>query len=161
MPRGVYAVAPSTADAQPGVIFFLRQRNASDAGPRQRPASPVHPFYFCYIHDNGDIRFGCGSARQALAVFEAAAVGKTAPITALCDRFDQETRQGRDMSFYDKLLNDVIAHIRQTHNREQAAGLGLSGSGDFILPKASESPRGATDFELLTWLVIKENRNDG
>ena len=156
MPHGVYAVAPSTADAQPGVIFFLRQRNASDAGPRQRPASPVHPFYFCYIHDNGDIRFGCGSARQALAVFEAAAVGKTAPLTALCDRFDRETKQGRDMSFYDKLLNDVIAHIRQTHNREQAAGLGLSGSGDFILPKASESPRGATDFELLTWLVIKE-----
>ena len=105
--------------------FLLRQRNAADAGPRQRPASPVHPFYFCYIHDTGRIRFGCGNARQTLAVFEAAAVGEIAPITELCDLFDRETLQGQDMSLYDRLLNDVIAHIRQTHNREQTAGLAV------------------------------------
>ena len=155
MPPGVYAVAASDAEAQPGAIFCLRQRNAA-AGPRQRPASPVHPFYFCYIHDSDSIRFGCGNARQTLAVFEAAAVGKTAPITELCDRFDRETQQGRDMSLYDKLLNDVIAHLRQTHNREQAAGLGLSGNADFKLPLASETPSSADGFELITWLVIKE-----
>ena len=74
-------------------------------------------------------------------MFEATATGITAPITELCDSFDRETRQGRDMSLYDKLLNDVIAHIRQTHNREQTAGLGLSGNADFKLPRASESPR--------------------
>ena len=56
MPHGVYAVAPSEADAQPGVIFFLRQRNAADAGPRQRPASPVHPFVLCNIQDDGNMR---------------------------------------------------------------------------------------------------------
>ena len=156
MPPGVYAVAASNPDARPGVIFFLRQRNTGDAGPRQRLTSPVHPFYFCYIHDNGNIRFGCANARQALAVFDAAAAGQTAPITELCDRFDRETDQGRDMTHYDKLLNDTIAHIRQTHNREQTAGLGLSGDADFKLPPASETPRGANDFELVTWLVIKE-----
>ena len=111
MPPGVYAVTESSADAHPGVVFFLRQRNAGDAGSRQRPTSPVHPFYFAYIHDGGNIRFGSGNARQTLAVFEAAASGQTAPITELCDRFDQETRQGRDMAQYEKLLNDVIAHI--------------------------------------------------
>ena len=94
MPHGVYAVAPSEADAQPGVIFFLRQRNAAYAGPRQRPASPVHPLYFCYIRDDGSIRFGCGNARQTLAVFEAAAVGETAPITELCDLFDRGNPTG-------------------------------------------------------------------
>ena len=155
MPRGVYAVTPSEADAQPGVIFFLRQRNAADAGPRQRPGSPVHPFYFCYIHDNGSIRFGCGNARQTLAVFEAAAVGENAPITELCDHFDRETPQGRDMSLYDRLLNDVIAHIRQTHNSAQIEGLRSGGRG-FMLSAKSVAPRGATDFELLTWIVIKE-----
>jgi HKD family nuclease len=155
MPPGVYAVAPSEPDAQPGVIFFLRQRNAADASSRQRPGSPVHPFYFCYIQDTGNIRFGCGNARQTLAVFEAAAVGKTAPITELCDRFDRETQQGRDMLLYDKLLNDVIAHIRQTHNSAQIEGLRTGGRG-FMLSADSNTPRDATDFELLTWLVIKE-----
>ena len=156
MHAGVYSVAPSGPDSQPGVIFFLRQRNAAHAGSRQRPASPVHPFYFCYIQDNGNIRFGCGNARQSLAVFEAAAVGETTPITELCDRFDRETKQGRDMSLYDKLLNDVIAHIRQTHNSAQIEGLRSGGRG-FMLSADSQTPRSATDFELLTWLVIKDN----
>ena len=156
MHPGVYAVAPSGPDAQPGVIFFLRQRNAAQFGPRQRLASPVHPFYFSYIQDKGNIRFGCGNARQTLAVFEAASAGETAPIIELCDRFDRETKQGQDMSLYDKLLNDVIAHIRQTHNSAQIEGLRSGGRG-FMLSADSETPRSATDFELLTWLVIKDN----
>ncbi len=156
MPPGVHGVAPASAAAPPGVIFCLRQRNAGEVGPGQRTASPVHPHYFCYIQNNGSIRFGCGNARQALAVFEAAAAGRTEPITALCDRFDAETAQGRDMSFYDKLLSDVIAHIRQAHNATQLRGLGIGGGRDFVLPKASESPNQPTDFQLVTWLVIKD-----
>ena len=58
MPPGVYAVPEATANVQPGVIFFLRQLNASE-DPRQQPASPVHPHYFVYIRDDGTVRFGC------------------------------------------------------------------------------------------------------
>ena len=158
MPPGVYAVSGDGAGAevQPGVIFCLRQRNAGDVGSRQRAASPVHPFYFVYLHDNGNIRYGCANARQALAVFDAATAGETAPITELCDRFDHETDQGRDMSRYDKLLTAAIAHIRQAHGTTQTRGLG-SGR-EFVLPKASESPSENTDFELITWLVIKDTK---
>ncbi len=158
MPLGVYAVAGDEggAEVQPGVIFCLRQRNAGDVGSRQRAASPVHPFYFVYLHDNGNIRYGCATARQALAVFDAATAGETAPITELCDRFDRETDQGRDMARYDKLLTDAIAHIRQAHGATQTRGLG-SGR-DFVLPKASENPNENTDFELITWLVIEDTK---
>ena len=156
MPPGVYAVTESSADAQPGVIFFLRQRNAGVTSSRQRPASPVHPFYVAYIHQNGIIRFGCGNTRQTLAVFEAAAAGQTAPITELCDRFDQETNQGREMAQYEKLLDDVIGQIRQAHGTTQAHQLNIGGARDFLLPTASETPRNTSDFELVTWMVIKE-----
>ena len=156
MPPGVYAIAESSAEAQPGVVFCLRQRNAGDAGSRQRLASPVHPFYLVYIQDNGSIRFGCPNARQALAVFEAAAAGKAAPIVKLCDRFDRETAQGRDMTHYDKLLNDAIAHIRQAHDNTQIRHLGAGAARDFLLPTASETPGQASDLELVTWLVIKD-----
>lgn len=158
MPFGVYAVAASDADARPGVIFCLRQRNAGDVGAGRRAASPVHPFYFVYLHDNGRIRYGCANAHQALAVFDAATVGKTAPITELCDRFDRETDRGRNMSFHDKLLTDAIAHIGQSHNTAQTRGLGLGGGRDFVLPRASEAPTRDTDFELVTWLVIMDTK---
>ena len=155
MPPGVYAVAETSTAAQPGVIFFLRQRNAS-VDRRQRPASPVHPFYFVYIHHDNRIRFGCGNTQQILAVFEAASAGNTAPATALCDQFDGETNHGRDMSHYDKLLDDTIAHIKQAHAGTQAAQLRIGGARDFMLPTASETPSNAADFELVTWLAIKD-----
>ena len=157
MPSGVYAVAASDANARPGVIFCLRQRNAGDVGGGRRAASPVHPFYLVYLHDNGSIRYGCANAQQALAVFDAATVGKTTPIIELCDQFDRETDRGRDMSFYDILLTDAIAHIGQAHNTAQTRGLGLSGRRDFLLPKASEAPND-TDFELVAWLVIMDTK---
>ncbi|KKZ14274.1 MAG: hypothetical protein TH68_05395, partial [Candidatus Synechococcus spongiarum 142] len=155
MPPGVYAVTEEDGKAQPGVIFCLRQRNASTDN-QHHTASPVHPHYLVYIQSNGVIRYGCGGARNILMTFEAAAAGQTQPITRLCQRFDQETQNGRRMEHYETLLRDCIAQIRQAHHRHQATGLGRSGDADFQLARASEAPRSARDFELVTWLVIKE-----
>ena len=155
MPPGVYAVTKEDGKAQPGVIFCLRQRNAS-MDKQHRTASPVHPYYLVYIQSDGVIRYGCGSARNILRTFEAAAAGQTRPITRLCQQFDQETRNGHRMDHYETLLSHCIAQIRQAHHRNQAAGLGRSGDAGFRLARAREAPRGARDFELVTWLVIKE-----
>ncbi len=152
-PLGAYAIAPSPQEG-PGVIFLLRQRSAASVGPRQRPASPVHPFYLVYVKEDGTIRYGCSNARQALQAFEGAAVGRTQPITALCDQFDRETRHGQEMSLYDSLSDSVIAHIRQVLSSNAARGLGQGGSRDFMLPKASETPKAPADFELITWLIL-------
>ena len=157
-PLGAYAVTDGAGDPaadtlRPGVIFFLRQRNAA-TDRRQQPASPVHPYYTVYIRDDGHIRYGCANTRQVLNAFEAAAVGKTEPITALCDRFDRETEHGQSMARYDKLLTDTIAHVRQAHTSAQIEGLGIRGRRDFVLPQVSETPQGANDFELVTWLVV-------
>ena len=154
MPPGVYAVT-GDEKAQPGVIFCLRQRNAS-TDKQHRPASPLHPYYLVYIRNSGAIRYGCGSARNILMAFEAAAAGQTRPMVQLCQRFDQETRNGRQMDDYEKLLNTCIDQIRQAHNRKQMAGLSRSGDAGFKLLRAAEAPRAASDFELVTWLVIKE-----
>ena len=154
MPPGVYAVT-GDEKAQPGVIFCLRQRNAS-TDKQHRPASPLHPYYLVYIQNSGAIRYGCGSARNILMAFEVAAAGKTQPIQEICQRFDLETQNGRQMGHYEKLLNTCIAQIRQAHNRKQMAGLFHSGDAGFKLSRAWEAPRAASDFELVTWLVIKE-----
>ena len=58
------------------------------------------------------------------------------------------------MVAYDSLLNAAVEHISQAHGKTQAAGLGLHGSGDFKLSKSNETPAGAEDFELVTWLVM-------
>ena len=161
MPLGVYAVTgdhtQTDPQLQPGVIFCLRQRNAA-TDQQHRTASPVHPHYLVYVQSNGAIRYGCGSARNILTAFAAAAtVDQSRPITRLlCQRFDQETQNGRQMHRYEALLSACITRISQAHHRQQTAGLGRSGDAGFKLPRWSETPRGAGDFELVTWLIIKE-----
>ena len=153
-PPGAYAVAPQVAAGpDPGVIFLLRQRNAPEATPRGRAPSPVHPFSIVFIKDDASIRFGCASARQTLEAFEKAAAGHAEPITRLCDRFDRETAHGANMARYDNLLNHVAAHVRQSHADVQSAGV-EHGARDFVLAPAAESPSAASDFELITWLII-------
>ena len=155
MPLGAYAVTEEADEpARPGVIFFLRLRNAA-SDPGGQTASPVHPHYAVYIRDDGHIRFGCANASQILSVFESAAAGRTQAFRSLCDLFDRETDNGRKMEAYDKLLRDSITSIRQAHDRKQVASLGRGGSRDFVLPKESEAPRSAASFDLITWLVIK------
>ena len=158
LPYGVYAVVDGgPGRAPPGAIFFLRQRNAAaNREARQQVVSPVHPWYFVYIQDSGQIRYGCGNAKQILEVFEATAVGRVDPILELCDRFDRETKQGQDMAKYNKLVRDAIAHISQAYAGTQASQFHAGGDRSFVLPLASETPTGVEDFELVTWLVIME-----
>ena len=156
-PLGAYAVTwPADGPAGAGVIFFLRQLNAS-AAPKsgQRIASPIHPCHAVHIGYDGYVRFACSNARQVLEAFEAATAGKTDALLSLCDRFNAETDNGRNMARYDALLDEVLKHASQVYRNVQAAGLGLGGSRDFTLPTAAESPA-ASDFELVTWLVIMD-----
>ena len=153
-PNGVYAVThDESRPTETGVIFFLRQRNAS-TDIQRKTASPIHPFYTVYIRKNGDIRYGCANTRQVLDLFESAAVGKIEPLQDLCIQFDTETQNGENMAHYDKLLKATIAHISRAHTTTQTDNMGLGGTRDFELPLESETPRDTSDFELVTWLVI-------
>ena len=129
--------------------------NATDSKGR-RFASPAHPFYFVYILNDGNIRFGCANVRGALSAFEIPTLGRTSPITRLCDSFDRETKHGQDMSAYNKLLDDAVSHISQSHATKQIAGLGFTGGRDFVLPIESENPQTLADFELIIWLIKKD-----
>ena len=151
-PYGAYALTDGGSEStRPGVIFFLRQRNASE-DKREKVASPIHPYYAIYIRDSGDIRYGCANARRVLELFESAAIGKTEPLQKLCDQFDHETQNGKDMARYDQLLDEVMQHINRANTSTQIQGMGIGGQRDFRLPVKSENTTG--DFELVTWLII-------
>ena len=158
-PNGVYAVThDESRPTETGVIFFLRQLNASTEIQR-KTASPIYPFYAVYIRNSGDIRYGCANTRQVLDLFESAAVGKIDPLHDPCIQFDSETRNGTNMALYNGLLKTVINHISRAHTTAQIEGMRRGGSGGFKLHRKSEIPRDTSDFELVTWLVITNSQS--
>ena len=167
-PLGLYAVTP-TLDGmksaelfdknwheivKPGTIFCLRHKNP----PQEKRSSNVNPlgrYYLLYIRDDGTVRFTFTQAKNALSMFQKLCVGKATPYQALCDLFDQDTESGAKMGKYSDLLAKAINAIVRTFQKRTADG--LQSSRDFIIPDKTEQAAGASDFELVTWLVIKES----
>ena len=154
-PEGVYAVTEPSGGACPGVVFVLRQHHQT-VEQGQRVVSPVHPYYLVYIQGDGRIGYGCASTRRLLDAFEALTVGHVSPIQALCDQFNTETGNGKNMELYDQLLGAVVDHISRRHRSSQVGGLGLDGGREFLLSRQSETPQTSQDFDLVTWLVISQ-----
>ncbi len=166
-PLGLYGLVPvldKTKDAglfdknwheivKPGVVFCLRHNNP----PQEKASSNVNPlgaYYLLYIRDDGTVRFTFTHAKNTLTLFQKLCAGKTEPYQQLCDMFDQETGHGRDMAKYDDLLSKAVKSITVTFRQRLAAG--LQNGRDFVIPDQKEQVKDSADFELITWLVIKE-----
>ena len=169
-PFGLYAVVPTLSDTKEaelfdknwheivraGVIYCLRHKNP----PQEKRSSNVNPlgrYYLLYIRDDGTVRFNFTQAKTALSMFQKLSTGKTEPYKTLCDLFDQETDGGNNMDKYSGLLAMAIKTIARTFQKRTAAG--LQGGRDFVIPDKKEQAKDASDFELVTWLVIKSENN--
>ena len=156
-PFGIYAVVDSAKPSDdkkqpgtvgPGVIFCLRQRTT----PSQRTPNRIQPYFLCYVRDDGTVRYTFRQAKQTLSLFQALASGVDKPDTLLEDAFDAQTRQGADMAHYEQLLAKAIRSSASKFGEALLKNLGER--RDAVLAKGSERPTSASDFELVTWLVL-------
>lgn len=157
-PLGVYAIAScvqpqqdDVADADPGVIFCLRHRNPP---PDNRSRNPLDSYYLVYIRNNGEVRYNYMQAKKTLNLFAAVARGESKPLQTLCDIFDRETENAKNMDEYNRLLEKVVAAVSEKFNQQGTKSINTR---DGKLPKKSEQPKNLSDFELVTWLVIKNH----
>ena len=160
-PLGVYAVTNCarqlsihTAGAvAPGVIFCLRQKNwRKDT----QIHNPLKAYYLIYMRDDGEVRYNYMHAKQTLELFAELSREQSKPLLNLCDAFDRETDNGRNMKKYDDLLSEAFSAINERFNRQKIGNLRRR---DGVLPTKSEQPREVSDFELITWLVIKDGKS--
>jgi len=166
-PLGLYALVPPLEElrkadlfnasmldiVKPGVIFCLRH-NTPRQDEKQKSVNPLNPYYLLYLREDGAVRFKFVHAKQILTMYQALCVGQTEPFKVLCELFDQETNNGEDMSIYSSLLKKAVASVARTFQKRTAAG--LQAGRDFIIPDRDQQATGRSDFELITWLIIKD-----
>jgi len=152
-PLGLYTVVPPHPEHQviaPGVVFCLKQKGDAASG---EIVNPLQPYYLVFVRDDGTVRFSFAQPKQILEIYRLFCSGKPLAYEQLCQLFDSETRNGADMKLYDKLLGAAVDSIARTFQKRLAAG--LQTGRDFVIPDQQEQARETTDFELITWLVIK------
>ena len=151
-PLGLYGIVPTDSAypvIRPGVTFCLKQKGTE----KSDTVNPTQPYYLVYIQNDGVVRYNFTSPKQILDIFRALCSGKDAPYEGLCRVFNQQTKNGEDMTAYNDLLKKAVTAIENMF-RKRTAGKLLEGRSA-ILPGLEQQVTEKTDFELITWLVIR------
>jgi SNF2 family DNA or RNA helicase len=151
-PLGLYSVVPTTPDyptIQAGTIFCLKQRNSA-AGAEA--VNPLQPYFLVYVRDSGEVRYNFTAPKQILEIFRSLCQGETEPYAKLCELFDSQTNDGKDMQRYSALLDAAITAIASQTDKKNFGNL-FAGRGGKLVDE-TKLPKTAIDFDLITWLVI-------
>ena len=147
-PFGLHAVVPAKEDAPAGVIYVLKNRSNSVNMDNQ---NQLHPFYMVYISNNGEVICDHLSPKQMLDKMRFLCKGKVEPIPEAYKPFNKETKDGRSMTKYSKLLGDAIASIIEVKDESDIDSF-LNGNQISFL---SNEIKGLNDFELICFLVVR------
>ena len=147
-PKGLHAVVPATEELPEGVIFVLKNINNSVNIDNQ---NRIHPFYMVYIGMDGEVICDYLNPKKMLDDIRLLCRGKNEPVKELCQRFNQETDDGKDMSEMSELLSEAINSIIDCKEESDIDSLFSAGGTSALMSEVS----GLDDFELICFLVVK------
>ena len=147
-PKGLHAVVSATEDLPEGVIFVLRNINNSVNIDNQ---NRIHPFYMVYIGIDGEVICDYLNPKKMLDDIRLLCRGNNEPIKYLCQQFNEETDDGRDMVEMSELLSEAIESIINSKEESDIDSLFSAGGTSALMSSVS----GLDDFELICFLVIK------
>lgn len=147
-PFGLHAVVPATDELPAGVIYVLKNRNNAVNIDRQ---NRIHPFYMVYVSEDGEVICDYLNPKKLLDDMRLLCRGRKEPVRDLCDQFNEDTEDGKDMSLYSELLSEAIESIVHVKAESDLDSF-LTGKQMSFL---SNVLSGMEDFELVCFLVIQ------
>lgn len=147
-PKGLHAVVPATEENPEGVIFVLRNINNNINIDNQ---NRIHPFYMVYIGIDGEVVCDYLNPKKLLDTVRLLCRGKSEPALELCEKFNKETDDGRNMKEVSQLLSDVINSIIDVKEESDIDSLFSAGGTSALMSEIN----GLDDFELICFLVVK------
>lgn len=133
-PKGLHAVVSATEDLPEGVIFVLKNINNSVNIDNQ---NRIHPFYMVYIGMDGEVICDYLNPKKMLDDIRLLCRGKKEPIKELCQRFNDETDDGRNMSEMSELLSEAINSIIDCKEESDIDSLFSAGGTSALMSEIS------------------------
>lgn len=148
-PFGLNAVVAGSELAKPGVMFVLKNRNNAVNIDRK---NQLHPFYMVYLADDGEVICDHLHPKQLLDIMRALCKNQNDYDRVLCAAVNRETQDGRRMTKYNTLLQTAIDSIVSIKEETDIESLFSVGETTALHGEI----KGLDDFELITFLIIKE-----
>ncbi len=132
---------------KPGVVFCLTQKIENKDG---QTVNPLYPYFLVYIREDGTVRYNFTNSKKILEILQLICRNEKEAFNALCDLFNMETQDGKDMKVYENLLSKASDEVVRMFKKREA--FRLTQSRDAVIVKKANNLR---DFNLVTWFVIK------
>jgi SNF2 family DNA or RNA helicase len=150
-PSGLHAVVPAKPEVglTSGVIFSLRNRNS---GVNINQHNRLHPYYLVYIDNHGEVITNHTEVKRLLDLARNSCKGLDKPVLEVCQLFNEETNDGREMTRYSDLLGQAIRSMIAVKEDKDIDSLFAGSKTTALIDKIA----GLDDFELITFLVIQD-----
>lgn len=149
MPKGIHSVViANDIEIKEGTIFCLRNRKG------EKGKSILSPYYLVYVGKNGETLLGYMQGKRCLDYMKKLCQGQTEVIKELAEELKRETKNYRDMKIYSGLLQSAMESVL---GKSQEIGAASFFSTDGVA-LAAEGVTAKSDFELISFIVIKNQR---
>lgn len=152
---GMHALVPAILKGEQreeGIIFCFKQKIPQKP---TKQSNPFMPYFLVYIQKNGTIKYTHTQAKGILDAYSNLCQGINMPYYEICENFDKETQQGKDMTTYQNLIKKALESIAPATEEQEANNL-FSGRNFVISDKSMDKNEDTAqdNYQLITWLVV-------
>lgn len=159
LPKGLHAVVPANPkDGLPaGVIFALEARHADRHGGKHSQVANsstnrLYPYFLVYISQSGEIIHDYTEVKKLLDKARKASRHFDTPVASAYEKFNQLTKDGKDMTQYSNLLDQAVASIQDVKSEKDIDSLFSGVTTTALVNDVS----GVDDFELIGFIVLMD-----
>ena len=147
VPKGLQAILSVDKEEAEGAIFVLKNKEEL-RGRNQK--NQLHPYYILYVNSEGDLVVSPEESKKILDLLGSLCRGKTQPLQALVNQYNRQTKDGKEMSGYSKLLQQAIEQLMEQDQLSTMDALFNFGTVNLM----NTSIEGMDDFELICFFAL-------
>jgi hypothetical protein len=148
MPKSIYALTQSNLpDAPKGTIFCLKNVSAEIEDAFTNNA--IYPYHLCYVDINGTVFIPGSNPKKCLDYFKKLCLGHNDVLKGLIAEFGKETKGGKMMDIYTRLLQAAITNLNGVEDELGLDTLAMPGGTKIFKNELGNN------YELISFLIIK------
>ena len=152
VPKGLQAILSVENKEAEGAIFVLKNKDEL-RGKNQK--NQLHPYYILYVNSAGDLVVSPEESKKILDLLGRLCRGKTQPLQSLVNQYNRQTKDGKEMSGYSKLLQQAIEQLMEQDQLSTMDALFNFGTVNLM----NTSIEGMDDFELICFFALLKGEN--
>ncbi|MDF0728960.1 helicase-related protein [Cytobacillus sp. S13-E01] len=152
-PLGLFSITTNRNEKlkdeiQKGVIFCLKQINNFTSSNEK---NALHPYYLVFMNRNGEVLYNHVHVKKILDLYRSLCHGQQEVESNLYKAFNEETRNGKDMTSYKELLERAANEIVGKIDEQSTFNIFSLGNLDSLVTSMNTSLQ---DFEIISYLIV-------